>query len=77
MARTRPEAAALVEAGRIRLTRDGRQARISKPGYRVRAGDLLIMVRGERLIEARILAIGSRRGPAGEAAGLYEDLTGG
>jgi ribosome-associated heat shock protein Hsp15 len=48
---------------------------MSKAGYRVRPGDVVTLMRGERLVEARIVAFGTRRGPAAEAAGLYEDLT--
>ena len=69
---TRSEAAARIEAGRIRLTRAGTQTRMSKPGFRVRVGDVLMLMRGTELIEVRILAPGKRRGPPAEAAGLYE-----
>jgi ribosome-associated heat shock protein Hsp15 len=71
---TRTEAARIIEKGRVRLSRAGQQTRMSKPGYRVRSGDILTLMRGERLVEARILAFGTRRGPPAEAAGLYEDL---
>ncbi|MBL0948907.1 S4 domain-containing protein [Brevundimonas sp.] len=71
---TRSEAAARVEAGRIRLTRAGIQTRMSKPGFRVRTGDVLMLMRGPELVEVRILALGKRRGPPAEAAALYEDL---
>jgi len=71
---TRSEAAARIEAGRIRLTRAGIQTRMSKPGFRVRTGDVLMLMRGAELVEVRILAIGKRRGPPAEAAGLYEGV---
>ena len=71
---TRTEAARIIEKGRVRLTRAGQQARMSKAGYRVRPGDVVTLMRGDRLVEARILAFGTRRGPPAEAAGLYEDL---
>lgn len=72
---TRTEAARIIEKGRVRLTRAGQQTRMSKPGYRVRPGDIVTLMRGERLVEARIVAFGTRRGPPAEAAGLYDDLT--
>jgi len=56
---TRTEAARIIEKGRVRLTRAGQQARMSKAGYRVRPGDVVTLMRGERL----------------EAASLYDDLT--
>ncbi len=71
---TRSEAAARIEAGRIRLTRAGIQSRMSKPGFRVRQGDVLLLMRGPDLVEVRILAFGKRRGPPAEAAGLYEAI---
>jgi ribosome-associated heat shock protein Hsp15 len=71
---TRTEAARTIEKGRVRLSRAGQQTRMSKPGYRVRPGDIVTLMRGERLVEARIVGFGSRRGPPAEAAGLYEDL---
>lgn len=71
---TRSEAAARIEAGRIRLTRAGTQSRMSKPGFRVRQGDVLMLMRGADLVEVRILEFGKRRGPPAEAAGLYETV---
>lgn len=71
---TRSEAATRIEAGRIRLTRAGIQTRMSKPGFRVRPGDVLVLMRGAELVEVRILALGKRRGPPAEAAGLYEGI---
>jgi len=72
---TRTEAARIIEKGRVRLSRAGQQARMSKAGYRVRPGDVVTLMRGERLVEARIVGFGTRRGPPAEAAGLYEDLS--
>ena len=69
---TRTEAARIIEKGRVRLTRAGQQARMSKAGFRVRHGDVLLMMRGPDPVEVRVLAFGKRRGPPAEAAGLYE-----
>ncbi|KAA9010236.1 RNA-binding S4 domain-containing protein [Histidinibacterium aquaticum] len=69
--KTRGRAAELVSAGRVRL--DG--APIAKPARAVGPGDVLTFPQGERIRVVRIVAIGTRRGPAPEARELYEDLT--
>ena len=71
---TRTEAARIIEKGRVRLTRAGQQARMSKAGYRVRPGDVLLPMRGPDPIEVRVMSLGKRRGPPAEAAGLYEAM---
>ena len=68
--RTRSLAQAAVSAGRIR--RNG--VRIEKPGHEVKPGDILTIARGRDVAVVRILACGTRRGPAGEAQALYEIL---
>jgi ribosome-associated heat shock protein Hsp15 len=47
----------------------------AKPSRAVRAGDLLhvTLPRGKRVV--RVLALAERRGPASQAATLYQDLT--
>jgi ribosome-associated heat shock protein Hsp15 len=40
----------------------------------VKPGDVLTFPLGQGVRVVRILALGLRRGPAGEAATLYEDL---
>lgn len=49
--------------------------RIDKPGYGIREGDVLTFSLGERVFVLRVLALGTRRGPAPEARMLYEDLS--
>ncbi|MFN4057214.1 MAG: RNA-binding S4 domain-containing protein [Roseinatronobacter sp.] len=49
--------------------------RVSKPAHLVRAGDVLTFALGSRVVVARILAPGTRRGPAPEARALYDDLS--
>ncbi|MEM8755049.1 MAG: S4 domain-containing protein [Pseudomonadota bacterium] len=49
-------------------------ARTDKPHALVRPGDALTFKQARRVRVIRVLAIGERRGPASEAATLYEDL---
>lgn len=73
-AKTRSTAAALVEAGAVRLTHQGRQSRLDKPSRVVHVGDAVLIVQSGRLTEVRVEALGERRGPAGEARSLYSAL---
>ncbi len=70
-ARTRSLAATMVERGGVRLTHQGRQARLDKPSRCVHIGDSLVFAIGGRLIDLRVEALGERRGPAEEARALY------
>lgn len=72
-ARTRTAAAAMVEAGRVRLTHRGVQTRLDKPSRSVHVGDVLLFPAGARLVEVEVMAVGARRGPAEEARGLWRD----
>ena len=69
-AKTPGRAAALVESGAIRVN----SQRVSKPSTPVRIGDGLSFALGDRVHMLRVTALGSRRGPASEARGLYLDL---
>ncbi len=51
--------------------------RVTRPGREVAAGDVLTLPQGGRIRVVRILALGLRRGPAGEAQTLYTDLNSG
>jgi ribosome-associated heat shock protein Hsp15 len=68
--KTRSLAAKLVQSGKLRLNGD----LISKPSRVVSEGDVLTFPKAldTRVIEVR--ALGTRRGPAPEAQGLYRDL---
>jgi ribosome-associated heat shock protein Hsp15 len=68
--KTRSLAAKLVQSGKLRLNGD----LISKPSRMVSEGDVLTFPKAldTRVIEVR--ALGTRRGPAPEAQGLYRDL---
>lgn len=48
--------------------------RTAKPGYQVGIGDVLTFAQAGRIRVIRIVALGVRRGPAGEAQQLYDDL---
>lgn len=74
-AKTRPAAVALIEAGAVRLTHQGRQSRVDKPGRVVHPGDELVFALGGRLHVIRVEALGERRGPAEEARALYADVS--
>ena len=68
--KTRALAAELAERRKIRINR----LVITKPHYRVRPGDVLTFPQGRTIRVVRVLALGTRRGPASEAQALYEDL---
>ncbi|MGA0543703.1 RNA-binding S4 domain-containing protein [Brevundimonas sp. VNH65] len=70
--KTRGLAARLVEAGAVRLIRQGQTTRLDKPSREVRPGDDLTFMVAGRLVSLRVLACGDRRGPAEEARALYE-----
>ncbi|HMQ95041.1 MAG TPA: RNA-binding S4 domain-containing protein [Amaricoccus sp.] len=69
-AKSRSRAAALVESGAVRLN----SARVVKPATPVRIGDGLSFALAGRVHVLRVRALGTRRGPAPEARGLYRDL---
>jgi ribosome-associated heat shock protein Hsp15 len=61
----------LIESGAVRINSE----RTIASDARVGAGDVLTMTIHARLLVWRIRDPGSRRGPASEAAALYEDLS--
>jgi ribosome-associated heat shock protein Hsp15 len=69
--KSRTLAQKLIEAGAIRVNSE----RTERTDHKVGPGDVLTMNVHERLLVWRILNAGVRRGPATEAAGLYEDLS--
>ena len=69
--KTRGLAAKTVSAGHVRVN----AARVSKPAQAVGPGDTLTFPQAKRIRVVRILAPGTRRGPAPEAQALYEDLS--
>jgi ribosome-associated heat shock protein Hsp15 len=69
--KTRTLAAKVVSDGAVRLN----STRISKSSATVKPDDTLTFPQGSRIRVVRIVALGTRRGPAPEAQALYEDLT--
>ena len=69
--KTRGLAARLCAAGKVRV--DGRV--IDKPHFALRPGQVLTFPQPRRVRVVRVLALGTRRGPAAEAQTLYEDLS--
>ncbi|MGQ9364822.1 RNA-binding S4 domain-containing protein [Azospirillum sp. ST 5-10] len=68
--KTRSLAAKMVAAGGFRCS----GALVAKAHHAVRPGDVLTFPQGRHIRVVRVLALGSRRGPAEEARTLYEDL---
>lgn len=69
--KTRSLATAMCRAGQLRVNK----APVRKSNQSVRVGDVLTFAQGARIRVVRISALASRRGPAAEAARLYEDLS--
>ena len=62
--------AAKVAAGGVRIN----GARTDKPKSPIKVGDTLTFAQNRNIRVIKVLALGHRRGPAAEAAALYEDL---
>ncbi|MEX0969880.1 MAG: RNA-binding S4 domain-containing protein [Paracoccaceae bacterium] len=69
--KTRTLAAKFVSTGGVRLNSN----RVDKPAIQVKPGDGLSFALGMQVRVVRIIALGTRRGPAPEAQALYDDLT--
>ena len=69
--KTRALASKAISNGRFRL--DGEV--MSKPHRQAKCGQVLTFSQGTRIRVVRVKVLGSRRGPAPEAALLYDDLT--
>lgn len=69
--KTRSLAAKVVSGGHVRVNSD----KIDKPARNVGPGDVLTFAQGRDIRIVRIVALGTRRGPASEAQTLYEDLS--
>lgn len=68
--KSRSLAAKLCQSGKLRVNGDS----ISKSHQKVRPDDVLTFPQGKQIRVIKILALGTRRGPAPEAQALYEDL---
>ena len=69
--KSRTLAQKFIEAGSVRINSEPTQ----RSDYKVGAGDVLTMSLHNRITVWRIIDPGTRRGPASEAQGLYEDLS--
>ena len=69
--KSRTLAQKLIETGAIRVNSE----RSTRSDHKVGAGDVLTMSLHGRIVVWRIVDCGTRRGPASEAQGLYEDLS--
>lgn len=70
LVKSRTLAAALVTSGKLRLNGE----RMVKASRNVKPGDVLTFPLGHHVRVVKVLAPGTRRGPAPEAQTLYEDL---
>lgn len=68
--KSRTLAARLCDEGRIRVN----SRVVDKAHHALRPGDVLTFAQGPHIRVVRVLALGSRRGPASEARALYDDL---
>lgn len=73
--KSRSMAARFVREQRVRVARGGEMRRLNRPSATLRPGDVLTFAKAGRSVCVRVLEPGLRRGPAGEAAGLYETVT--
>lgn len=69
--KSRTLAAKLCEDGKVRQNGEA----FSKSSQQVHIGDVLTFPQGRQIRVVKIQAIAKRRGPAAEAATLYEDLS--
>lgn len=71
VAKSRTLSAALVTGGKVRVNR----AKVDKPAHVLKPGDVVTVSVGPKVRVLRMVAAGTRRGPAAEAQGLFEELT--
>lgn len=69
--KTRSLAAKLCNGGVVRCS----GTVVTKAHFAVKPGDVLTFSQGRHIRVVKVLALGSRRGPADEARTLYEDLS--
>ena len=69
--KSRTLAQKIIETGAVRVNSE----KTDRSDHKVGAGDVLTMALHGRIVVWRIIDPGTRRGPASEAQGLYEDLS--
>ena len=72
MVKARSSAAALVEAGHVRIN----GVRERAPGHAIKAGDVVTIGLDNSVRVLRVVGFAERRGDAAAARVLYEDLQG-
>lgn len=72
--KTRSISAAQITKRGVRLTRNGKTRKVSKPGANLVTGDIVTFGRSVHIRTIEVLGIGTRRGPASEAALLYVEI---
>lgn len=68
--KTRSLAARVVQSGKVRVN----STATTKPARSVSEGDVLTFPKDDYVRLIKVVALGTRRGPAPEAQALYEDL---
>lgn len=71
LCKSRSLAGRIVEAGHIRINRE----KVTKPAALLHEGDVITAMINRQLKVVEVAALGTRRGPATEAAELYIDKT--
>jgi ribosome-associated heat shock protein Hsp15 len=71
LVKSRTLAQGVIDTGHVRL--DGK--RVEKSSEEVRAGNVVALPLHDQVRVLRVLALPSRRGPAAEAKGCYEELS--
>lgn len=71
VAKTRTLASNFVSAGKVRVNK----IKTEKPGASIKVGDVVTIAAHGKVRVLRVLAPGERRGPATEAALLFEDIS--
>ena len=74
--KTRSLSSAQVSKRGVRLTRNQQTRKVTKPGATLMTGDVVTFGRSAHIKTVKVLALGDRRGPASEAALLYEAIEG-
>ena len=69
--KSRTGAQGLIAGGQVRVNR----MRIGRSSHLLAAGDIVTVATGSRVRVLKVAGFAARRGPAGEARLLYDDLT--
>ena len=73
--KTRAQASEYVSTKGVRITRHGTTRKSVKAGQRVGPGDILTFYKAKAIETIEVVGLGTRRGPASEAIGLYRRVT--